>query len=55
MDELLHRHDKVFESAEFKVFIPFRNLLSKMCLLSLLYKDVVIIEASIAKKEDEIH
>lgn len=54
MDELLHKYDKVLASAEFKAFIPFRNLLSKMCLLSLLYRDVVRIEESIAKKEEEI-
>lgn len=54
MDELLHKHDKVLASVEFKSFIPFRNLLSKMCLLSLLYRDVLRIEDSIEKKEEEI-
>jgi len=37
------------------MIIPFRNLLSKLCLLSLLYKDCKAIEDNIAEKEKEIY
>jgi len=49
MDKILNEYDKILASEEFKIFIPFRNLLTKICLLSLLYKDVINLENKIAE------
>ena len=51
---MLHVHDKTLASDEFKIFIPFRNVLSKFCLLALLYKDVNKLKETIEKKEIEM-
>ena len=41
-------------SEEFDVFRPFRNILSKLCVLALLSKDEQAIEEHIQKRKEEI-
>jgi len=55
MEELLEKYDKVLASEEFKIFIPYRNIFTKFCLLSLLYKDLNKIKDDIQAKEKKIN
>mmetsp|Transcript_45592 Transcript_45592/g.33336 ORF Transcript_45592/g.33336 Transcript_45592/m.33336 type:complete len:108 (+) Transcript_45592:235-558(+) len=52
--ELLEKWDRVLASEEFKIFIPFRNILSKFALLTLSFKDVKKLNEEIEKRDKEI-
>lgn len=54
LDSLRDKHDHVLKSEEFEIFRPHRNILSKLCLLSMLGKDELALEQYIEKKENEI-
>lgn len=54
LDQILQKYDKILVSQEFKIFIPFRNVLTKICLLALLYKDALQIEDTIKQREEEL-
>jgi uncharacterized coiled-coil DUF342 family protein len=44
LDNLREKYDKTLASEEFEIFRPYRNVLSKLCLLSMLGKDEFTIE-----------
>lgn len=54
LDNLREKHDNVLKSEEFEIFRPYRNILSKLCLLSMLGRDELSLEEYIEKKENEI-
>jgi len=54
LDALLKEHDKVLANDDFKMFIPFRILLSKICFLAILTKGSASIEDRIEKMQNEI-
>lgn len=39
LDNLREKYDNILRSEEFEIFRPYRNILSKLCLLSMLGKD----------------
>ena len=49
---LQDQYDKILQQEELALFKPFRNILSKLCLLALLGKDELRIEESIQRKKD---
>jgi hypothetical protein len=54
MEQLTKKHDKILVSSEFKIFLPFRNMLSKICLLTILTKGIDSVESSIKDKDEEL-
>lgn len=54
LNVLQDQYDKVLQQEELAIFKPFRNILSKLCLLALLGKDEVRIEESIQRKKDQL-
>jgi len=54
MDELTKKHDKILVSSEFKFILPFRNLLSKVCLLAILTKGVEAVEVAIEERRMDV-
>lgn len=54
LENLREKYDAVLTSEEFDVFRPFRNILSKLCVLALLSKDEQAIEEHIQKRKEEI-
>jgi hypothetical protein len=54
LDNLREKYDAVLASEEFEIFRPFRNILSKLCLMSMLAKDEQGLEDYIQKKKEEI-
>ena len=48
------KYDSILASEEFEIFRPYRNVLSKLCVLSMLAKDEVTIEQYIEKRQLEI-
>lgn len=53
LDNLRDKYDHVLREAEFDIFKPHRNILSKLCLLALLGSDELKLEQQIEKKEIE--
>jgi hypothetical protein len=51
---MLKKYDRIIASEEFKIFLPFRNLLSKLCFLALLCKGTDSIEKTIKEKTEKI-
>lgn len=54
LDNLREKYDAVLGGEDVKIFRPYRDLLSKLCSLSLITHDVVVLEASIAKRQNEV-
>lgn len=54
LDNLREKYDSILASEEFEIFRPYRNVLSKLCVLSMLAKDEVTIEQYIEKRQLEI-
>ena len=54
LNALQDKYDKILGSEEFVLFRPYRNVLSKLCLLALLVKDETEIEELIENKKKKI-
>ncbi len=54
LEALRENYDKILISEEFTIFIPYRNVLSKLCLLAMMGKDERVIEEYIEEKQNAI-